>query len=103
MRKKVVVFGGGTGIGFLLRGLKNFPVDITAIITVSDDGASTGKLREEFLMPAMGDIRNVIVSLSDADEKMKELLQYRFDTYTDLDGHPIGNLIMVGMYNITGS
>lgn len=103
MNKKVVVFGGGTGISFLLRGLKRFPVDITAVITVSDNGASTGKLREEFFMPAMGDIRNVIINLSDADEKIKELLQYRFDTYTDLDGHPIGNLIMVGMYNITGS
>lgn len=103
MNKKVVVFGGGTGIGFLLRGLKNFPVDITAVITVSDNGSSTGKLREEFLMPAMGDIRNVIVSLSDSNDKIKELLQYRFDTYTDLDGHPIGNLILVGMYNITGS
>lgn len=103
MNKKVVVFGGGTGISFLLRGLKCFPVDITAVISVSDDGSSTGKLREEFLMPAMGDIRNAIVSLSDADEKIKDLLQYRFDTYTDLNGHPIGNLIMVGMYNMTGS
>lgn len=103
MKKKVVVFGGGTGISCLLRGLKNFPVDITAIITVSDNGSSTGKLREEFLMPAMGDIRNVIVNMSDCDDKIKELLQYRFDTYTDLDGHPIGNLILVGMYNITGS
>lgn len=103
MNKKVVVFGGGTGISFLLRGLKNFPVDITAIISVADNGSSTGKLREEFLMPAMGDIRNVIVNMSDANDKIKELLQYRFDTYTDLDGHAIGNLILVGMYNITGS
>ena len=103
MNKKVVVFGGGTGISHLLRGLKDFPVDITAIISVSDNGSSTGKLREEFLMPAMGDIRNVIVNMSDANDKIKELLQYRFDTYTDLNGHPIGNLIMVGMYNITGS
>ena len=54
-------------------------------------------------MPAMGDVRKVIVNLSDADDKIKELLQYRFDTYTDLDGHPVGNLIMVAMYNITGS
>lgn len=103
MRKKVVVFGGGTGIGNLLNGLKNFPVDITAIITVADNGKSTGKLREEFLMPAMGDLRNVIVNLSDADSKIKDLLQYRFDTYTDLNGHPIGNLILVGMYKLTGS
>lgn len=103
MNKKVVVFGGGTGISFLLRGLKKFPVDITAVITVSDDGASTGKLREEFLMPAMGDIRNVLINLSDEDEKIKDLLRYRFDTYTDLDGHPIGNLMLVAMYNLTGS
>lgn len=103
MNKKVVVFGGGTGISFLLRGLKKFPVDITAVITVSDDGSSTGKLREEFLMPAMGDIRNVLINLCDENEIIKDLLQYRFDTYTDLDGHPIGNLLMVAMYNLTGS
>ena len=101
--KKVVVFGGGTGISFLLKGLKQFPVDITAVITVSDDGASTGKLREEFFMPAMGDIRKVITNLSDTDDEIKDLLEYRYDTYTDLDGHPVGNLIMVAMYNMTGS
>lgn len=101
--KKVVVFGGGTGISFLLRGLKKFPVDITAIITVADNGSSTGKLREEFLMPAMGDIRNVLINLSNENEKIKDLLRYRFDTYTDLDGHPIGNLMLVAMYNLTGS
>lgn len=103
MNKKVVVFGGGTGISFLVRGLKQFPVDLTCVISVSDNGSSTGKLREEFFMPAMGDIRNVIVNLSDANDRIKELLQYRFDTYTDLDGHPVGNLIMVAMYNITGN
>ena len=54
-------------------------------------------------MPAMGDVRKVIVALSNADDKIKELLQYRFDTYTDLDGHAVGNLIMAAMYNITGS
>lgn len=103
MNKKIVVFGGGTGISFLIRGLKKFPVDITAVIAVSDNGSSTGKLREEFFMPAMGDIRKVIVNLSESNEKIKELLEYRFDTYTDLDGHPVGNLIMVAMYNMTGS
>lgn len=103
MNKKVVVFGGGTGISYLVRGLKKFPVDITAVISVADNGASTGKLREEFFMPAMGDIRKVIVNLSDVDDKIKDMLQYRFDTYTDLDGHPVGNLIMVAMYNMTGS
>ena len=103
MNKKVVVFGGGTGISFLVRGLKEFPVDITSVIAVSDNGSSTGKLREEFFMPAMGDIRKVIVNSSNVNDKLKDLLEYRFDTYTDLDGHPIGNLIMVAMYNMTGS
>jgi len=103
MKKKVVVFGGGTGISFLLRGLKQFPVDITAVITVSDNGRSTGKLREEFLMPAMGDIRKVLTNLSESDDKIKDMLEYRFDTYSDLDGHTVGNLIMVAMYNMTGS
>lgn len=103
MNKKVVVFGGGTGISYLLRGLNLFPVDITAVITVSDDGASTGKLREEFSMPGMGDIRKAIVSLSDAPSKIKDLFDYRFNTYSDLDGHPMGNLILTAMYNMTGS
>ncbi len=103
MNKKIVVFGGGTGISYLLKGLNLFPVDITAVISVSDNGSSTGKLREEFLMPAMGDIRKVITSLSDVDTKIKDLLEYRFNTYSDLNGHPIGNLIMVAMYNMTGN
>lgn len=103
LKKKIVIFGGGTGLSFLVRDLKQFPVDITCIISVSDNGSSTGKLREEFFMPAMGDIRKVIANLSNSDEKIKELLEYRFDTYTDLDGHPVGNLIMVAMYNMTGS
>lgn len=103
MKKKVVVFGGGTGLSFLLKGLKQFPVDITAVISVSDNGRSTGKLREEFLMPAMGDIRQVLANLSDVDDEIKDLFEYRFDTYSDLDGHPVGNLMMVAMYNMTGS
>lgn len=103
VNKKIVIFGGGTGISFLVRGLKKFPVDITTVITVSDDGSSTGKLREEFFMPAMGDVRKVITNLSNKDDKIKDLLEYRFNTYTDLNGHPVGNLIMVAMYNMTGS
>lgn len=103
MNKKVVVFGGGTGITYLLEGLKQFPLSITSVISVSDDGSSTGKLRKEFNIPAIGDIRKVIVSLSNVDSKIKDLLSYRFDTYSDLNGHPVGNLIMVGMYNLTGS
>ena len=80
MYKKVVVLGGGTGISYLLRGLKDFPVDITAVITVSDNGRSTGKLREEFHTPAVGDIRKVITNLSQIDEPIKDMMSYRFKT-----------------------
>ena len=103
MYKKVVVLGGGTGISFLLKGLKDFPVDITAVITVSDNGRSTGKLREEFHTPAVGDIRKVITNLSQTDEPIKEMMSYRFNTSSDLDGHAVGNLILTAMLDITGS
>ncbi len=101
--KKVVVIGGGTGLSTLLRGLKLFPMDITAIVTVADDGASSGRLRQEFDTPAVGDLRNVLVSLSESEPIVEELLQYRFDTYSDLDKHALGNLILTAMYNITGN
>ena len=103
MYKKVVVLGGGTGISYLLRGLKSFPVDITAVITVSDNGCSTGKLREEFNTPAVGDIRKVITSLSEIDDPIKDMISYRFNTSSDLDGHAVGNLILTAMLDITGS
>lgn len=103
MYKKVVVMGGGTGISYLLKGLKDFPVDITAVITVSDNGRSTGKLREEFHTPAVGDIRKVITNLSQIDEPIKELMSYRFKTSSDLGGHAVGNLILTAMLDITGS
>ena len=103
MHKKVVVFGGGTGISYLLRGLKDFPVDITAIITVADNGKSTGRLRHEFNVPAVGDIRQVITNLSGERQEIKDLMSYRFETYSDFNGHSIGNLILIGMMNITGS
>ena len=103
MYKKVVVFGGGTGMSYLLKGLKDFPVDITAVITVSDNGRSTGKLRQEFHTPAVGDIRKVITNLSQIDEPIKEMMSYRFNTSSDLDGHAVGNLILTAMLDITGS
>lgn len=103
MKKKVLIFGGGTGVSYVLRSLKDFPIDITSVITVSDNGASTGKLRKEFLMPAMGDIRKVMTNLSDINKQIKDVMEYRYDTYTDLDGHPVGNLLMVAAYNMTGS
>lgn len=103
MHKKVVVMGGGTGISYLLKGLKDFPLDITAVITVSDNGMSTGKLREEFHIPAVGDIRKVITNLSEIDNPIKEMMSYRFSTSSDLNGHAVGNLILTAMLDITGS
>ncbi len=101
--KNVVVIGGGTGLSTLLRGLKLFPMNITAIVTVADDGASSGRLRREFDIPAVGDLRNVLVSLSETEPLVEDLLQYRFNTYSDLDKHAMGNLLLTAMYNITGS
>ena len=101
MKKKIVVFGGGTGLSSLLTGLKDFPVEITAVITVSDNGRSTGKLREEFSTPAVGDIRKVLTNLSDLPEEIKSMMESRFETYSDLDGHPLGNLVLTAMINKT--
>lgn len=103
MKKRVVVLGGGNGLSTLLRGLKNFPLDITAIVTVSDDGTSTGRLREEFNIPAVGDIRRVLVSLSETEPLVEELLNYRFKTTSDLNGHTVGNLLLTAVTNITGN
>lgn len=103
MNKKVVVLGGGTGLSTLLRGLKQFPVDITAIVSVCDDGKSTGILREEFNIPAVGDIRRVLVSLSETEPLVMDLFNYRFNTTSDLDGHTVGNLLLTAMTEITGN
>ena len=103
MQKKVVVFGGGTGLSSLLKGLKEYPLDITAVITVSDNGRSTGKLRKEFNVPAVGDIRKVITSLSTSSDSIKEMMEYRFHTSSDLDGHAVGNLVLTSLLDITGS
>lgn len=103
MNKKVVVLGGGTGLSTLLKGLKMFPVDITAIVSVSDDGRSTGRLRNEFNIPAVGDVRQVLVSLSETEPLVEKLLNYRFKTSSDLDGHTVGNLLLTAASNITGN
>ena len=102
-KKKIVALGGGSGLSSLLIGLKKFPVDITAVVSVCDDGSSTGKLRKEFKIPAVGDIRKVIASLSETDELMEELLNYRFKTTSDLNGHTVGNLMLTALSNITGN
>ena len=101
--KKVVILGGGTGMSTLLTGLKNFNLEITAVVSVCDDGKSTGRLRKEFKMPAMGDIRKVLVSLSETEPLVEQLLNYRFNTTSDLDGHTVGNLLLTALKNITGN
>lgn len=101
--KKVVVFGGGTGMSNLLSGLKQYPLDITAIVSVCDDGRSTGILREEFNIPAVGDIRRVLVSLSETEPLVMDLFNYRFKTTSDLDGHTVGNLLLTAASEIRGN
>lgn len=103
MNKKVVVIGGGNGQSTLLRGLKNFPLDIAAIVTVADNGKSTGRLREEFHTPAVGDIRRVLISLSETEPLVEKLFNYSFETDSDLNGHKVGNLILTAAKEITGN
>lgn len=101
-KAKVVVLGGGTGLSVLLRGLKTFPVDITAIVTVADDGGSSGRLRRELNIPPPGDIRNVLAALSEVEPLVEELFQHRFENGNGLSGHSLGNLLLAGMTSITG-
>ena len=103
MKRKVVVLGGGTGSSTLLRGLKEFPLDITAIVSVCDDGRSTGVLREEFNIPAVGDIRRVLVALSETEPLVMDLFNHRFKTKSDLDGHTVGNLLLTAASEIRGN
>lgn len=101
--KKIVILGGGTGTSFVLKGLKYFPVDITAVITVSDDGSSTGRLRKEFSTPAVGDIRKVLSNLSTLPDEVRDVMEYRLSTYSELNGHALGNLILTSLIRETGS
>ncbi|WP_170008161.1 gluconeogenesis factor YvcK family protein [Bacillus fonticola] len=102
-KPKVVVIGGGTGLPVLLRGLKHFPIDLTAIVTVADDGGSSGRLREELDVPPPGDIRNVLAALSEVEPLIEEMFQHRFTTERELSGHSLGNLILAAMTSITGN
>lgn len=101
-KPKIVVIGGGTGLSVLLRGLKTYPVDITAIVTVADDGGSSGRLRNELAIPPPGDIRNVIAALSEAEPMIKSVFQYRFENGNGLSGHSLGNLLLAAVTSITG-
>lgn len=98
---RIVVIGGGTGLSTLLRGLKNYTRNITAIVTVADDGGSSGRLRSEMGILPPGDIRNCLVALSDTENIMEKLFSYRFDAGT-LKGHSLGNLFLAGMADTFG-
>jgi len=101
--RRIVVVGGGTGLSTMLRGLKQYTSNIVAIVTVTDDGGSSGVLHRELGMLPPGDIRNCIVALADEEPLMTELLQYRFNGGTGtLQGHSFGNLLIAAMTNITG-
>ena len=99
---KIVVVGGGTGLSTLLRGLKKYNFDITAIVTVADDGGSSGRLRDDYDIPPPGDVRNVIAALSDVEPRVEKMFQYRFKNSNDLGGHSLGNLMLTALTDITG-
>ncbi|EES73177.1 MULTISPECIES: gluconeogenesis factor YvcK family protein [Paenibacillus] len=94
--------GGGTGLSVMLRGLKERPLDITAIVTVADDGGSSGILRNELQMPPPGDIRNVLTALADVEPLLSDMLNYRFASGSGLAGHSLGNLILAAITDISG-
>lgn len=100
---RVVAIGGGTGLSTLLRGLKDYTSNLTAIVTVADDGGSTGRLRREFGIVAPGDIRQCIAALAESEPLMSKLFQYRFSEGTGLEGHSFGNLFLVAMTEVTGN
>ena len=100
---KVVAIGGGTGLSTLLRGLKSWTSNIAAVVTVADDGGSSGRLRRELGVLPPGDFRQCLVALADAEPLMTKLFQYRFGEGTGLEGHSFGNLFIVAMTAITGN
>lgn len=99
---RIVALGGGTGLSTLLKGIKNITNNITAIVTVGDDGGSSGRLREEFGILPPGDIRNCIAALADSEDLVTKLFQYRFKTGDGLGGHSFGNLFLSALCAITG-
>ena len=108
MKRRVVVIGGGHGQAQICRGIKHIPnIHISAIVTVADDGGSTGRLRRQFNIPAMGDIRNVMIALADKETLFSNLMNYRFDDpegkEEDVAGHNLGNLILTALTRQTGS
>ena len=100
---KIVVIGGGTGLSALLRGIKKHTSNITAIVTVADDGGSSGMLRRNMGVLPPGDIRNCLTALSNDEELLSQVFQYRFGEGAGLNGHSLGNLLITSLAEITGS
>jgi len=99
---RIVAIGGGTGLSTLLRGLKGYSANITAVVAVADDGGSSGRLRQQLGIVPPGDIRNCIAALADAEPLMTQLMQYRFPPGSGLDEHAFGNLFIAAMTAVTG-
>mgnify|MGYP000418555516 CR=1 FL=1 len=99
---RIVAIGGGTGLSTLLRGLKGYSANITAVVAVADDGGSSGQLRQQLGIIPPGDIRNCIAALADAEPLMTQLMQYRFPAGSGLDNHAFGNLFIAAMTAVTG-
>ncbi|MCW2279048.1 gluconeogenesis factor YvcK family protein [Heliophilum fasciatum] len=100
---KIVVIGGGTGLSVLLRGLKEYTSNVTAIVTVADDGGSSGRLRDDLGIVAPGDVRNCMIALADTEAEMEQVLNYRFDQGHGLTGHNLGNLLLAGAARSAGA
>ncbi|MDD5465987.1 MAG: YvcK family protein [Candidatus Omnitrophica bacterium] len=99
---RIVAVGGGTGLSVLLSGLKNYSSNISAVVTVADNGGSSGRLRQQFDVLPPGDIRNCLVALADAPALMRDLFQFRFDGNSEFSGHSFGNLFLTVMTRLTG-
>ncbi len=99
---RIVAVGGGTGLSVLLSGLKAYSSNISAVVTVADDGGSSGRLRQQFDVLPPGDIRNCLVALADAPALMRDLFQFRFDKNSEFSGHSFGNLFLTVMTRLTG-
>lgn len=101
--KKIVIFGGGSGLSQILKGLKLFPVDITAVVSVSDNGKSTGRLRKEMNIPAVGDITKVMLSMANINDDIINLMNYRFTKSKSLGNHSIKNLLLTALLDLKGN
>ena len=101
--KKVVIFGGGSGLSQLLKGLKLFPIEITAVVTVADNGASSGRLRKELKIPAVGDVSKVMLSMANVSDDLIDLMNYRFVKSKTLGNHSVKNLLLTALLDMKGS